>query len=54
MTACGGNLKDPTNYPNATYHGEMVYFCTRARLHAFDQDPDVFIAGRAKHPIEEE
>ena len=53
-TACGGKLKDPTNYPNADYQGERVYFCTRACLRVFEQDPDAFIAGEVEHPTEDE
>ena len=53
-TACGGKLKDPTNYPNAMYRGERVYFCTRACLRAFESDPDRFVAGEIEHPTEED
>ena len=53
-TACGGALKDPANYPSALYRGERVYFCTRACLRVFEQDPDPFIAGEVEHPIEED
>ena len=52
-TACGGKLKDPTNYPSAIYHGERIYFCTRACLRVFQQDPDPFMAGEVEHPIHE-
>jgi len=34
--------------------GERVYFCTRACLRVFEQDPDPFIAGEIEHPIDEE
>lgn len=53
-TACGGKLKDPTNYPSAIYQDERVYFCTRACLRVFEQDPDAFIAGEVEHPLEED
>ncbi len=53
-TACGGKLKDPTNYPSAMYRGERIYFCTRACLRAFEGDPDPFMAGEIEHPIHEE
>jgi YHS domain-containing protein len=53
-TACGGTLKDPTKYPSVDYHGEQVYFCTHACLHVFKQDPDAFIAGEVKHPLDDE
>ena len=53
-TACEGKLKDPTTYPSAMYRGERVYFCTRACLRVFEQDPDSFMAGEVEHPIEED
>jgi len=53
-TACGGTLKDPTNYPSAMYLGERIYFCTRACLRVFEQDPDPFMAGEVEHPLDEE
>ena len=52
-TACGGKLKDTAGFPDAVYHGEQVYFCTRACLHAFEQNPDAFMAGEIEHPIGE-
>lgn len=54
MTACGGKLKDPTSYPNANYRGEIIYFCTRACLRAFEQNPEAFMAGEVDHPVEED
>jgi YHS domain-containing protein len=54
QTACGGKLKDPVNYPSAMYQGERVYFCTPACLRAFEQAPDVFMAGEVEHPVEED
>ena len=53
-TASGGKLKDPMNYPSADYRGEQVYFCIRACLRVFEQDPDAFIAGEVEHPLEED
>jgi YHS domain-containing protein len=52
-TACGGTLKDPTRYPSAEYHSERIYFCTRACLRVFEQDPDAFMAGEVEHPLDE-
>lgn len=52
-TACGGKLKDPTNYPGAMYRGEWIYFCTQACLRVFEQDSDLFMAGEVEHPIHE-
>ncbi len=51
VTACGGILRDPENYPRAEYRGEQVYFCTRACLRAFEQSPDAFMAGEIEHPV---
>ena len=53
-TACGGVLKAPTNYSSAIYHVEQIYFCTRACLRVFEQDPDLFMAGEVEHPLEED
>ncbi len=53
-TVCGGKIKDPEKYPNAEYHGEMVYFCNKACLHAFEQNPEAFMAGEIEHPLEDE
>ncbi|HEU0291507.1 MAG TPA: hypothetical protein VFR47_02150 [Anaerolineales bacterium] len=53
-TACGGVIRDPARYPSAIYRGEQVYFCTRACLHVFEQNPDAFMAGEVDHPIEED
>jgi YHS domain-containing protein len=50
--ACGGKLKDPTNYPGAMHRGEIVYFCTRACLRVFEGNPDAFMAGEVEHPLE--
>ncbi len=53
-TVCGGKIKDPSKYPSAEYRGERIYFCTRACLRVFEQDPDPFMAGEVKHPTEED
>lgn len=53
-TVCGGALKDPSKYPSAIYRGEWVYFCTRACLRVFEQDPDPFMAGQVEHPLDED
>jgi len=53
-TACEGKLTDPTNYPSAMYRGERVYFCTRACMRVFEQDPDLFMAGEIEHPMDED
>ena len=52
QTACKGAIKDPTRYPSAEYKGKTVYFCTRACLHAFEQNPDAFMAGEIEHPLD--
>ena len=51
---CGGVIKDPENYPSVIYHGEHLYFCTRACLRVFEQNPDPFLAGSVEHPLDEE
>lgn len=53
-TVCGGVIKDPENYPSVIYHGEHLYFCTRACLRVFEQNPDPFLAGNVEHPLDEE
>ena len=53
-TACGGELKDPTNYPSAVYQDKLVYFCSRACLRRFEQNPDAFMRGDVEHPLEED
>ena len=54
VTACGGRIHDPSRYPGAIYRGQVVYFCTRACLRAFEADPDRFMAGEIEHPAEED
>jgi YHS domain-containing protein len=46
-------LTDPEKYPNADYHGKRVYFCTRACLRAFEENPDGFMNGEVEHPEED-
>lgn len=53
-TACGGKLKDVASYPHASFQGRRVYFCTRACLRAFEQDPDAFMAGEIEHPLDDD
>lgn len=50
FAACGGILDHPQRYPSALYRGKQVYFCTKACLKAFQQDPDRFMAGEIEHP----
>lgn len=52
-TACGGTIEDAASHPSADYRGERVYFCTRACLRVFEQDPDAFMTGDVEHPLEE-
>lgn len=54
LTACGGKIKDPGEYPGAIFQGKRVYFCTRACLSAFEADPQRFMAGEIEHPLEED
>jgi YHS domain-containing protein len=50
-TVCGGKIKDTTSFPSAIYEGEQVYFCTRACLRVFEENPDAFVAGEIDHPL---
>ena len=54
VTACGGNLTDPTGYPSAIYRGQRIYFCLQACLRVFESDPDRFMAGEIEHPTKED
>ncbi len=53
-TVCGGALAEPEKYPSAVYRGEVIYFCTRGCLLAFEQAPDAFMAGEIEHPLDDE
>lgn len=53
-TVCGGKIKDPADFPSANYQGERIYFCTRACLRVFEENPDPFIAGEIEHPLDDE
>jgi len=50
-TVCGGIMMDPSQYPNAIFNGEKVYFCTAACLNAFVESPEAFMAGEIEHPL---
>lgn len=52
-TACGGFIKGPSRYPSALFHGEQVFFCTKACLKAFLENPEPFMAGEIEHPPED-
>ena len=54
VSACGGKLKDPQNYPSAIYRGKRIYFCLHACLRVFESDPDRFMAGEIEHPTQED
>jgi YHS domain-containing protein len=51
---CGGILIEPEKYPSAEYQGQRVYFCTRACLRVFLENPDAFMANEVEHPLEED
>jgi hypothetical protein len=36
------------------FGGGMIYFCTRACLRVFEQDPDPFMVGEVEHPTHED
>ncbi len=52
-SACGGELKDPSQYLSAMFNGERVYFCNTACLKAFLLAPEAFMAGEVEHPLED-
>ncbi len=54
QTACNGTIKDASRYPSAEYKGKTVYFCTRACLRAFEQNPEAFIDGEIEHPLDDD
>jgi len=51
LTACGGKLTDPENYPSAEYKDRRVYFCNLACLRAFEENSDGFMNGEVEHPL---
>jgi YHS domain-containing protein len=51
ITACGGILKDPSQYPSREYKGRQVYFCNQECLREFEEDADRFMSGKVMHPI---
>lgn len=53
-TACGGVVRDITRFPGVMYKEEMIYFCTRACLRAFEKDKDRFMAGEIDHPLHDD
>ena len=53
-TVCGAKIKDSQRFPAAIYKGERIYFCTRACLRVFDENPDSFIAGEIDHPLDDQ
>ena len=52
-TVCGGKIKNTADFPSAIYEGEQIYFCTRACLRVFEENPEPFIAGEIDHPLDE-
>jgi YHS domain-containing protein len=53
-TVCGGKIKNTADFPSAMYEGEQVYFCTRACLRVFQENPEPFMAGEIAHPLDDE
>jgi YHS domain-containing protein len=53
-TVCGGILTEPEKYPSVVFKGECFYFCTRACLRVFEQNPQAFLDGEVEHPFEED
>ena len=53
-TVCGGILTEPEKYPSVIFKDERLYFCTRACLRVFEQNPQAFLDGQVEHPLEED
>ena len=53
-TQCGGAITEPEKYPSADYQGQQVYFCTRACLRVFLENPDAFMTNEVEHPLDED
>ena len=53
-TQGGGVITEPEKYPSADYQGQQVYFCTRACLRVFLENPDAFMANEVEHPLDED
>ena len=53
-TVCGGKIKNTAGFPSAIYEGEQIYFCTRACLRVFEENPEPFIVGEIDHPLDED
>ena len=53
-SVCGGILKNPEKYPSVIFKDERLYFCMRACLRVFEQDPQAFLDGEVEHPFEED
>jgi YHS domain-containing protein len=51
-TACGGRITEPDRYPSTVYKGQLIFFCNNACYEAFKTDPDRFLAGEIKHPLD--
>ena len=53
-SVCGGILTEPEKYPSVIFNGERLYFCTRACLRVFEENPRAFLDGEVEHPLEED
>jgi YHS domain-containing protein len=53
-TACGGKLRRTEGFPSTIYGGEQIHFCSQACFRVFEQRPDDFMAGKIKHPLEQD
>lgn len=53
-TVCGGKIKNTADFPSAIYEGKQIYFCTRACLRVFEENPSAFIEGEIEHPLDDE
>jgi YHS domain-containing protein len=53
-SVCGGVLAEPEKYPSVIFKDERLYFCARACLRVFQQNPQAFLDGEVEHPLEED
>jgi YHS domain-containing protein len=53
-TVCGGILTEPEKYPSMIFKDDRLYFCTRACMRVFQENPQAFLDGEVEHPLEED
>jgi YHS domain-containing protein len=43
---------DPTFYPQAEFHGRIIYFCTETCQSVFQSDPERFYAAHSRRRVD--